>query len=49
MGTLLGPPLFKEEEGEGNGTSVCSESPGQHVAYKGWNNEMQLRKEKPIP
>ena len=47
--TLFGPPLFKEEEGEGDDTSVCSESPGLHAAYKGWYNEMQCRKAKPNP
>lgn|GEM_PF-4298144 len=48
-GTLLGPPLFKEEEGEGDGTSVCPESPGLHAAYRGWYNGLQLREEKLIP
>ena len=35
LGTLSGPPLFKEEEGKGDDTSVCSESSGQQAAYKG--------------
>ena len=47
--TLLGPPLFKEEEGEGDDSSVCSESSGLHAAYKGWYNGTQCRKAKQIP
>ena len=47
--TLSRPPSFKKEEGEGNGTSVCPESPGLHAAYIGWYNGLQLRDEEPIP
>ncbi len=35
----------KSEEGEGNGRSVCPESPGLHARYKGWDNGFRLRKE----
>gem|GEM_PF-556743 len=39
----------KEEEGAGDGRSVCSESLGLHAAYNGINNGLQSRKGKPIP
>ena len=38
----------KWEEGRGNARSVWSESLGPHVAYNGWDNALQLRKEKLI-
>ena len=40
--------LRKEEEGAGNGRSVCSESPGLHARNNGKDNVIQLRKEKLI-
>ena len=38
--------LRKEEEGAGNGRSVCSESIGLHARNNGKDNGLQLRKEK---
>ena len=38
----------KSEEGEGNGRSVCPESPGQHARYKELDNEFQHREVKVI-
>ena len=38
----------KSEEGEGNGRSVCPESPGQHARYKGLDNEFRHREVKVI-
>ncbi len=40
--------LRKEEEGAGNGRSVCSESSRLHARNSGKDNGMQLRKEKLI-
>ena len=40
--------LRKEEEGAGNGRSVCSESAGLHARNNGVDNGSQLRKEKLI-
>ena len=37
------------EEGAGNGRSVCSESPGLHVAYNGVDNGLQHRKARANP
>ena len=37
------------EEGVGYVRSVLPESPGLHARGNGRNNEMRLRKEKPIP
>ena len=41
--------LGNKEEGAGNGRSVCSESSGLHARNNGWDNRMQLRKEKLTP
>ena len=38
----------KSEEGEGNGRSVCPESPGQHARYKGQDNGLRCREAKVI-
>ena len=40
-----GDCLGNQEEGAGNGTSVCSESSGLHARNNGRDNEMRLRKE----
>ncbi len=39
----------EEEEGAGDGRSVCSESPGLHAAYNDVDNGSQCRKATPIP
>ncbi len=41
-----GDCIRKDEEGAGNGRSVCSESSGLHARNNGQDNGMQLRKEK---
>ncbi len=38
--------LGNKEEGVGNGWSVCLESSGLHARNNGWDNGIQLRKEK---
>ena len=43
-----GDCLRKEEEGAGNGRSVCPESPRLHARNKGRDNGSRLRKEKLI-
>ena len=40
-----GDSLRKQEEGVGNGRSVCSESSGLHARNNGRDNGMLLRKE----
>ncbi len=40
--------LGNKEEGVGNGRSVCLESSGLHARNNGWDNGLQLRKEKSI-
>ena len=45
---IRGTADAKSEEGEGNGRSVCPESPGQHARYKGLDNESRHRKVKVI-
>ena len=40
-----GDCLGNEEEGAGNGRSVCSESSGLHARNNGMDNGLQLRKE----
>ncbi len=39
----------KSEEGEGDGRSVCPESPGLHAGHNAQDKEMQPRKGKPNP
>ena len=39
----------EEEEGAGDGRSVCSESPGLHAAYNDVDNGLRHRKVEPIP
>ena len=41
--------VVKTEEGEGNGRSVCPESPGLHARYKGQDNGLRHRKVEAIP
>ncbi len=41
-----GDCLGNEEEGAGNGRSVCSESSGLHARNNGTDNGLQLRQEK---
>ena len=41
-----GDCLGNEEEGAGNGRSVCPESAGLHARNNGTDNGLQLRKEK---
>ncbi len=46
---IAGTAGAKSEEGEGNGRSVCPESPGQHARYKGQDNGLRCREAKAIP
>ena len=48
-GNSKGTAGAKPEEGEGDGRSVCPESPGLHAGYNAQDNGMQPRKGKPSP
>jgi hypothetical protein len=47
IGHSKGTAGAKPEEGEGDGRSVCPESPGLHAGHNAQDNGMQPRKGKP--
>jgi hypothetical protein len=44
----MGTASAKEEEGAGDGRSVCPEFSGLHAGYNGWDNGLRHRKVKAI-